>query len=251
MPSTCAVPIVHKAGDVARRDARHRRIGGRTPARRPPCCSRPTSSTTATTESTCVGARPPGQSPAVTPRRPSPGRPAFIDVDVPCRSHRRTPPQVPSMPADAARLGRAGRDRRDRPDRLSHRRRPVRDAGDPAVAGAGLWRHAGRHGPRRQRQHVRHGGGRPARRAASAAASTAGAASSSASPLLAIPTALLAVAPDLATFTALRVAQGALHGRGLHADARLSRRAMQRRRRRRRASPPTSPAMSRATCSAA
>ena len=35
--SNCAVPIVHKAGEVARGDARARRTGGRTPARRRPC----------------------------------------------------------------------------------------------------------------------------------------------------------------------------------------------------------------------
>ena len=46
--------------------------------------------------------------------------------------------------------------------------------------------------------------------------------------LLAIPTALLAVAPDLTVFTALRVDPGTVHVGGLHLDAGLSRRAMQR-----------------------
>ena len=45
--------------------------------------------------------------------------------------------------------------------------------------------------------------------------------------LLAIPTTLLASAPDLTVFTILRVAAGPLHGVGLCADAGLSRRAMQ------------------------
>jgi hypothetical protein len=52
--------------------------------------------------------------------------------------------------------------------------------------------------------------------------------------LLAIPTALLANAPDLTVFAALRVAQGPVHGIGIHADARLSRRRVQRDGRRRR-----------------
>ena len=45
--------------------------------------------------------------------------------------------------------------------------------------------------------------------------------------LLAVPTALLASAPDLTVFTILRVAAGPVHGVGLCADAGLSRRAMQ------------------------
>src|SRR3954464_11457660 len=52
--------------------------------------------------------------------------------------------------------------------------------------------------------------------------------------VLALPTALLAVAPNLAAFTALRVGQGlSVHGRGFHADPRLPRRALQHERRRR------------------
>ena len=43
--SNCAVPIVHNAGEVAEESQGHRRIGGRTPARPRPCCSRPTSCT--------------------------------------------------------------------------------------------------------------------------------------------------------------------------------------------------------------
>ena len=45
--------------------------------------------------------------------------------------------------------------------------------------------------------------------------------------LLAIPTTLLASAPDLTVFTILRVAPGPLHGVGVRADAGLSRRTMQ------------------------
>ena len=41
--------------------------------------------------------------------------------------------------------------------------------------------------------------------------------------LLAIPTALIAHAPDLTTFTILRVLQAAVHGGGLYPHARLSR----------------------------
>ena len=66
--------------------------------------------------------------------------------------------------------------------------------------------------------------------AISRAASTAGAASSISLVLLAIPTALLAYAPNLTAFAMLRVAAGPVHGLGLHAHARLSRRALQRRR---------------------
>ena len=65
--------------------------------------------------------------------------------------------------------------------------------------------------------------------------------------LLAIPTALLAVAPDLATFTVAAHRAGPVHVVGLRADAVLSRRAVQRRGRRRRLRRPTSPATSRAT----
>ena len=45
--------------------------------------------------------------------------------------------------------------------------------------------------------------------------------------LLAIPTTLLASAPDLTVFTILRVAAGAVHGVGVCPDAGLSRRTMQ------------------------
>ena len=66
----------------------------------------------------------------------------------------------------------------------------------------------GRDGLRGQCQHHRHGGRRPRGRASSAGISTAGSASSSACVLLAIPTTLLASAPDLTVFTILRIAQG-------------------------------------------
>ena len=106
------------------------------------------------------------------------------------------------------------------------RGRPVRDAGHPAVTGAGLWRHASRHGIGRQRQHDRHGGGRspgglfqPAHPAAPGHCRQPG----------------LAVDPDRVARDRPRprhlhrVAGSArhLHVRGLHADAGLSRRTVQ------------------------
>ena len=108
----------------------------------------------------------------------------------------------------AARRRRASAQPGDRPDRLPDRGRPVRDPGDPAVAGPRLRRHAGRDGPCRQRQHDRHGGGGAGGRLLQPPHRPPRAASSSAWPCSPIPTALLATAPDLATFTALRVAQG-------------------------------------------
>ena len=72
------------------------------------------------------------------------------------------------------------RELRDRAHGLPHRGRPVRDPGDPALAGAALPGEPGRHGLRRQRQHHGHGRVRAARRLLLADASTAGSASSSA-----------------------------------------------------------------------
>ena len=127
----------------------------------------------------------------------------------------------------SARLRRAGPVAVDRSDRLSDRGRPVRDAGHPAVAGAGLWRHASRHGIGRQRQHDRHGGGRssgglfqPSHPAAPGHRRQPG----------------IAVDPDRVARDRPRprhlhrAAGGArhLHVRGLHADAGLSRRTVQR-----------------------
>ena len=92
-------------------------------------------------------------------------------------------------------------------DGVPHGRRPVRHAGDPAVARAPLWRDARRHGPCGQRQHARHGGGglgiayfsqQIDRRLGILVALM----------VLAIPTALLASAPNLTVFTLLRVMQG-------------------------------------------
>ena len=68
--------------------------------------------------------------------------------------------------------------------------------------------------------------------------------------LLSVPTLLLASMPNLVVFAALRVVQGLLHGRRLHADAGLYRRDQHARRAPHPPSLPTSPAMSRATCSA-
>ena len=80
--------------------------------------------------------------------------------------------------------------------------------------------------------------------AISAARSTGGRASCISLVLLAIPTALLAHAPDLTTFTLLRVIAGTVHGGGLHPDACLSRRAYTAPPIRLAPSPPTSPATS-------
>ena len=121
----------------------------------------------------------------------------------------------------------------DRADRVPDRGRPVRDAGHPAVAGAGLWRHAGRHGLGRQRQHDRHGGGRSAGGLLQPPHRPRRRASSSAWRCCRSRPRCWRPAPDLATFTALRIAQGVCHVRGVHADPGLSRRAVQRRRRRR------------------
>ena len=62
----------------------------------------------------------------------------------------------------------------------------------------------------------------------SAGRSIAGSAFWSACVVLAIPTALLASAPNLAVFTAAARRAGPVHGDGLHADARLSRRTSER-----------------------
>ena len=108
----------------------------------------------------------------------------------------------------AARRERLPAQPRDRSDRLPHGRRPVRDPGHPAIARPRL-----RRGARlrwalpstparsawRWRASLVAFFSRRIRRRAGIAISLA---------LLSIPTALLATAPDLATFTALRVVQG-------------------------------------------
>ncbi len=94
-----------------------------------------------------------------------------------------------------------------RPYRLFHPGRPVRHPGHPAAVGPSLFGRAGPDRRRGQRLDLRHGGGslltalfgQSLDRRAGIVASLL---------LLTIPTALLAIAPDLATFAALRVAQG-------------------------------------------
>ena len=156
----------------------------------------------------------------------------------PCRRHAHMRPARSSAHA------------RDRPDRVPDGRRPVRDPGDPAVAGAAPT------------------ASRPAAMGFAVNASTfgmavAGSGSRALQPpdrpparhlvslaLLAIPTALLAVAPDLDDLHRPARRAGHLHVGGLHADAGLSRRAAAAPRTRPARSPPTSPATSPATCSA-
>ena len=95
-----------------------------------------------------------------------------------------------------------------RADGLLHRRGPVRDAGDPADAGRRLWRQrrrpwAWRSTPARSGWRWRGFAtalfSRRIDRRNGVVASLV---------LLAVPTSLLALAPDLTTFTVLRVAQG-------------------------------------------
>ena len=137
-----------------------------------------------------------------------------------------------------------------RPDRLPDGGRSLRDPGDPAGARARLRRHAGGDGLCGQRQHHRHGGRRTRRRLLRPPHRSRAAASSRACALLAIPTALLAVGAGPRHLHAAAHRAGPVHVDRLHADPRLSRRALQRRATRPAPSPPTSPATSRAICSA-
>ncbi len=139
--------------------------------------------------------------------------------------HRRQ--AAPAARAPAAQSG-------DRADRVPDRGRPVRHPGHPAVARPRLRRGAGRDGLRGQCQHDRHGGSRAGRGASSAARidrrtrhrREPGAAGD----------------PDHPAGVRARSRHlhrpagraGPLHVGGVHADAGLSRRALQRRRCRRR-----------------
>ena len=103
----------------------------------------------------------------------------------------------------------------------------------PSLARA-YQRDAGRHGLRGQCQHDGHGGRGARGRAVQPADRPAARHPGQPRACSSIPTALLAVAPDLTTFTMLRDRAGAVHGVRLHADAGLSRRGVQRDGRRRR-----------------
>ena len=140
----------------------------------------------------------------------------LTDLSAPMQLRRMAMTRIPRRRAPLA---------RHRPHRFPHRGRPVRDAGDPALAGRPIG-DAGGDGLRGQRQHVRHGGRRSRRRLLQPR-STAGSASVSLA-VLAIPTSAAGdrAQPDRLHAAAHRARP--VHGVGLHADARLSRRAMQR-----------------------
>ena len=119
-----------------------------------------------------------------------------------CPPHRSKPSRQPMPGLSPGALA------ADRRDRLPDPGRPVRHPGDPAQPRRRIWRAAVRDRRRRQFDHARHGDRRPAGRRCQRAISSASARSRLSLLLLAVPTALLAFAPNLTIFALLRITQG-------------------------------------------